>query len=189
MLGHSWFPMLLLLTFPFRSADAVNKGDLVERVAREAGISSAVAETAVDATFAGIAEALAGGERVEIRDFGTFAVKERPARTGRNPQTGATIELPAHRSVTFKPAQALDDAIGAGPGDVFLDVVLVDPGPDRIAVIKVVRAATGLGLKDAKTLVDSAPGAIAERLDRTDAMELGEQIEQAGGTVELRAAH
>lgn len=66
------------------------------------------------------------------------------------------------------------------------DVVLTDAGASKINVIKVVRAATGLGLKEAKEIVDSAPKAIKEDLSKEDADELKKQIEEAGGKVELK---
>ena len=68
------------------------------------------------------------------------------------------------------------------------DVVLVDSGAKKIQVIKEVRAATGLGLKEAKDLVDSAPKAIKEALEKKDAEELMKKIEEAGGKVEIKPA-
>jgi large subunit ribosomal protein L7/L12 len=67
-----------------------------------------------------------------------------------------------------------------------VDVVLTGAGDKKIGVIKVVRAATGLGLKEAKALVDSAPKAVKEGLDREEADQLKGQLEEAGGEVELK---
>lgn len=66
------------------------------------------------------------------------------------------------------------------------DVVLTGPGEKKIQVIKVVRAATGLGLKEAKALVDEAPNPVKEAISKEDAEALKTQIEEAGGTVELK---
>src|SRR3954464_4030282 len=71
-----------------------------------------------------------------------------------------------------------------GPGT--FDVVLTGPGDKKIQVIKVVRAATGLGLKEAKALVDEAPKPIKEGLEKEEAEKLKGEIEEAGGTVELK---
>ena len=71
-----------------------------------------------------------------------------------------------------------------GPGT--FDVVLTGPGDKKIQVIKVVRAATGLGLKEAKALVDEAPKAIREGIERDEADKLKSELEEAGGSVELK---
>jgi large subunit ribosomal protein L7/L12 len=71
-----------------------------------------------------------------------------------------------------------------GPGT--FDVILTGPGEKKIQVIKVVRAATGLGLKEAKALVDEAPGPIKEGLEKEEAEKLKGEIEDAGGSVELK---
>ena len=71
-----------------------------------------------------------------------------------------------------------------GPGT--FDVILTGPGDKKIQVIKVVRAATGLGLKEAKALVDEAPGPIKEGLEKEEAEKLKGEIEEAGGSVELK---
>jgi large subunit ribosomal protein L7/L12 len=67
-----------------------------------------------------------------------------------------------------------------------VDVVLTGPGDKKIQVIKVVRAATGLGLKEAKALVDEAPKPVKEGIDRDEAEKLKSEIEEAGGSVELK---
>src|SRR4051812_41154059 len=76
------------------------------------------------------------------------------------------------------------EAEDEGPGT--FDVVLTGPGDKKIQVIKVVRAATGLGLKEAKALVDEAPKPIKEGLEKEEAEKLKGEIEEAGGTVELK---
>jgi large subunit ribosomal protein L7/L12 len=79
-----------------------------------------------------------------------------------------------------------DGADGAEAETATVDVVLTAPGDKKIQVIKAVRAATGLGLKEAKALVDSAPKAVKEGLDREEAEQLKGQLEEAGGEVELK---
>jgi large subunit ribosomal protein L7/L12 len=78
------------------------------------------------------------------------------------------------------------DGDGAGEESSTVDVVLTAAGDKKIQVIKAVRAATGLGLKDAKALVDDAPKPIKEGIDREEADKLKAEIEEAGGSVELK---
>jgi large subunit ribosomal protein L7/L12 len=86
------------------------------------------------------------------------------------------------------PAAAAAGDGGAAPEEESstVDVVLTSPGDKKIQVIKVVRAATGLGLKEAKAVVDEAPNPIKEGIDRDEAERLKSEIEEAGGTVELK---
>jgi large subunit ribosomal protein L7/L12 len=79
-----------------------------------------------------------------------------------------------------------DGADGAAEESSTVDVVLTAPGDKKIQVIKAVRAATGLGLKEAKALVDSAPKAVKEGLEREEADKLKADLEEAGGEVELK---
>ena len=89
----------------------MNKGDLIETVAEEAGISKAEASRAVDAVITGITKALKGGKQVSLVGFGTFAVKKRAARTGRNPRTGEAIQIKASKVPGFRAGKALKDAV------------------------------------------------------------------------------
>jgi len=84
------------------------------------------------------------------------------------------------------PAAAAGDGDGAAEESTTVDVVLTAPGDKKIQVIKAVRSATGLGLKEAKALVDSAPKAIKEGLEREEADKLKADLEEAGGEVELK---
>jgi large subunit ribosomal protein L7/L12 len=84
------------------------------------------------------------------------------------------------------PAAAAGDGAAAEDEPTTVDVVLTGPGDKKIQVIKVVRAATGLGLKEAKALVDEAPSAVREGIEREEADKLKGEIEEAGGTVELK---
>ena len=87
------------------------------------------------------------------------------------------------------PAAGAAGAVEAAPEEeesATVDVVLTGPGDKKIQVIKVVRAATGLGLKEAKALVDEAPKPVKEGIDREEGERLRAEIEEAGGTVELK---
>lgn len=89
----------------------MNKAELIDAVAETANLSKADATRALDAVLNGISAALKKGEQVALVGFGTFEVRERAARTGRNPQTGATIEIKASKAPAFKPGKALKDAV------------------------------------------------------------------------------
>jgi DNA-binding protein HU-beta len=89
----------------------MNKSDLIEAMAEAGDISKAAAGRALDALTDSIAMALKKGESVSLIGFGTFSVKERAARSGRNPQTGASIEIAASKTPSFKAGKALKDGI------------------------------------------------------------------------------
>ncbi len=89
----------------------MNKGELIDAVAASADLSKADAAAALDAVVATITEALQKGEQVSVVGFGTFSVKERAARAGRNPQTGETIQIKASKAPGFKAGKALKDAV------------------------------------------------------------------------------
>ena len=88
-----------------------NKHELVESVAKATGLTKKDATAAVDAVFTSIEEALKNGEKVQLIGFGNFEVRDRAARKGRNPQTGAEIEIPASKVPAFKPGKALKEAV------------------------------------------------------------------------------
>src|SRR3954449_12402048 len=93
----------------------------------------------------------------------------------------------ATAAVAAAPAGAPDgDGAGAEEESATVDVVLTGPGEKKIQVIKVVRAATGLGLKEAKALVDEAPKPVKEGVDREEGEKLKGEIEEPGGAVELK---
>jgi len=85
----------------------MTKGDLINAVAKAAKTSKRAAEGAVNATFANLGKAIKRTKRVQVPGFGTFSVRLRKARNGRNPQTGAAIKIKASRTVGFKPAPNL----------------------------------------------------------------------------------
>lgn len=89
----------------------MNKTELVESVAETADLSKAAAGKAVDAFIGAVTGALKNGDQVTIVGFGTFLVRERAARVGRNPQTGAEIQIKAAKVPAFKPGKALKDAV------------------------------------------------------------------------------
>ena len=94
--------------------ERVNKSDIAGRVAGRAGVERSAAGEAVDAVFEATAEALARGEDVRVAGFGTFGTRSRPARTGRNPRTGESLNIAASTAPTFKPGKPLWDAVNAG---------------------------------------------------------------------------
>jgi len=89
----------------------MTKEELVEKIAGEAGISKKEGAAALKATLEGISGALSSGDGLTLVGFGTFSVSQRSARTGRNPQTGATIQIAASKGVKFKAGKALKDAV------------------------------------------------------------------------------
>ncbi len=89
----------------------MNKSEMIDAIAEGADISKAAAGRALDAAIAAVTETLKKGETVNLIGFGTFEVRERKARTGRNPQTGATIQIAAAKSPAFKAGKALKDAV------------------------------------------------------------------------------
>ncbi|MBB5210679.1 MULTISPECIES: HU family DNA-binding protein [Microbulbifer] len=89
----------------------MNKSELIEAIAASADIPKAAAGRALDAMVDSITDALKQGDQVALVGFGTFAVKERAARTGRNPRTGDPIEIAAAKIPNFKAGKALKDAV------------------------------------------------------------------------------
>ena len=89
----------------------MKKVELVEAVAEKAGLTKADATRAIDATFEAITEALKQGDKVTLVGFRTFGVSERAAREGRNPRTGAPVQIAARKAVSFKAGSALKDSV------------------------------------------------------------------------------
>ena len=89
----------------------MNRAELSSHVADAAGISKAQADAAVSAALDGIKDSLANGDAVTLIGFGTFSVSHRAARTGRNPATGATLNIKAKNVAKFKAGKALQDAL------------------------------------------------------------------------------
>lgn len=89
----------------------MNKTELIDAVAESADLSKAAAARAVDAVLDGVIDTLSKGEQVTLVGFGTFEVRERAARTGRNPRTGEAIEIKASKAPGFKAGKAFKDAL------------------------------------------------------------------------------
>ena len=89
----------------------MNKTELVANVAEKAGLTKKDAEKAINALFVSVEEALALEDKVQIIGFGTFEVKAREERKGRNPQTGAEITIPASKNPVFKAGKNLKEAV------------------------------------------------------------------------------
>jgi DNA-binding protein HU-beta len=89
----------------------MNKNELVSAVADKSGITKTQAADAIDAALDVITSALKSGDEVRLLGFGNFVVADRKATTARNPQTGATVNVPASKAPKFKPGKALKDAV------------------------------------------------------------------------------
>ena len=89
----------------------MNKSELIAAVAEQAGLSKKDAEKAVNAVVAAVTDALVEGDKVQLVGFGTFEVRTREARTGKNPRTGEVIEIAASKVPAFKAGKALKDAV------------------------------------------------------------------------------
>ncbi|MFT4257607.1 MAG: HU family DNA-binding protein [Pseudoxanthomonas sp.] len=89
----------------------MNKNELIDAVAEAAGLSKTDAGRAVDAVVASVTGALKKGDSVTVVGFGSFQVRPRAARTGRNPKTGEDIQIPASNNPVFKAGKALKDAV------------------------------------------------------------------------------
>lgn len=89
----------------------MNKGDLIDKMSSDAHISKADAKRALDSFISNTTGALSKGERVALVGFGTWKSTQRAARTGRNPQTGATIQIPARKVVKFRAGSELNERI------------------------------------------------------------------------------
>ena len=89
----------------------MNRNELIGAIAEKSGLTKKDSEKALNATVDVITDALAAGDRVQLIGFGIFDIKDRPARTGRNPKTKEPIDIPASRSPQFKAGKSLKDAV------------------------------------------------------------------------------
>ncbi len=89
----------------------MNKQELIDQIASEAGITKAAAAKVIDAFTGSVTAALKKGDTVTLIGFGTFAVSQRAARTGRNPQTGKELKIAARKAPAFRAGKALKDAL------------------------------------------------------------------------------
>ena len=102
---------LLTATISVQEHTTLNKADLVARVSEATGLPKATTEVAVNTIFTAVTDGLAKGDSIAIAGFGTFTVKNREARKGRNPRTGDEIDIPASNVPGFKAGKALKDAV------------------------------------------------------------------------------
>lgn len=91
----------------------MNNSDLADRIAASHSVSKADARKLVDGVFAAIVDAAAAGDEIAINGFGKFKVKDSPAREGRNPATGETMQIAASKKLGFAPAKAVKDKLNA----------------------------------------------------------------------------
>ncbi|TXJ08670.1 MAG: HU family DNA-binding protein [Acinetobacter sp.] len=89
----------------------MNKSELIDAIAQKGGLTKVDAGKALDATIESISAALKAGDTVTLVGFGSFAVKERAARTGRNPKTGEELKIPASKVPSFKAGKGLKDSV------------------------------------------------------------------------------
>ena len=89
----------------------MTKAELVDAVAKVSDLTRKHSEVIVDAVFTSIIDALQKGDKIELRGFGSFRIRRRDSRTGRNPKTGAGVVVPAKRVPHFKPGKALREAV------------------------------------------------------------------------------
>jgi integration host factor subunit beta len=92
----------------------MTKAELVDEIAQKADLTRKHSEVIVDAVFSSIIEALQGGDKIELRGFGSFRVRHRASRTGRNPKTGDSVLVPAKKVPYFKPGKELRELINRG---------------------------------------------------------------------------
>jgi integration host factor subunit beta len=92
----------------------MTKADLIEEVARVVEFTRKESEVIVEAIFAAIVKSLRDSDKIEIRGFGSFRTRQRQSRIGRNPKTGARVEVPAKRIPYFKPSKELKDLVNQG---------------------------------------------------------------------------
>ncbi|ESQ87009.1 HU family DNA-binding protein [Asticcacaulis benevestitus] len=89
----------------------MNTTDLIEKIAAAHGLTKSAAKGIVDGVFKAIADAAATGEETNLPGFGKFKVQDRPAREGRNPSTGAKVQIAASKKLAFQPAKAVKDRL------------------------------------------------------------------------------
>lgn len=89
----------------------MKKQDLVDAISEKAGLAKSQSQSIIEEVFDLISDSLSKGEKIDLRGFGTFNVRESAARTGRNPQTGESIKIPARRVPTFKAGKELRDKV------------------------------------------------------------------------------
>lgn len=102
-------------------AGVMTKAELVDEVARVVQLTKKQAETIVNIVFDSIVESLRSGQKIELRGFGSFRLRSRKSRTGRNPKTGEKVEVPSKKIPYFKPGKELKELINKALADVLVD--------------------------------------------------------------------
>ena len=92
----------------------MNKRELISQVANSMGSTQVTAEKVINAMMESITASLHKGDNVRLLGFGTFTIKQRPAKAGRNPRTGVAIQIPAKRVVRFRPGKVIEEAVALG---------------------------------------------------------------------------
>jgi len=108
----------------------MTKADLVDKVTALGDLTRRDGEVIVDTLFESVIGALKAGNKIEIRGFGSFRTRQRNARTGRNPKTGAKVDVPAKRVPFFKPSKELRDSVN--PGSAKSTPIKSSDNPDKI---------------------------------------------------------
>jgi len=106
----------------------LTKADLIEEVLRISELPRKESETIVETIFESIIEALQKGDKIEIRGFGSFRTRQRRGRIGRNPKTGAKVDVPPKKIPFFKPSKELKDFVNNSAGDVSAGGAAATPG-------------------------------------------------------------
>src|SRR5947199_9754979 len=99
----------------------MTKADLIEEVSRVAELTRKDSEVVVETIFDSVVRSLRAGDKIEIRSFGSFRTRQRKSRVGRNPKTGARVEVPAKKIPFFKPSKELKDLVNQERGDGLLN--------------------------------------------------------------------
>ena len=110
----------------------MTKAELIEDVSRAAELSRKDSETIVETIFDSIVKSLRNGDKIEIRGFGSFRTRQRNPRIGRNPKTGARVDVPAKKIPYFKPSKELKDLVNAGvPASAAPAAPAAEPAPPQ----------------------------------------------------------
>jgi nucleoid DNA-binding protein len=106
---HGWNVLAILTWISF--GESMTKAELIQQLAEATDRTKQETEQTLDLVFAGIATALQNGEKLELRGFGTFKIRDQKARVGRNPQTGEAVNIPAKKVPVFKPSKQLAEQV------------------------------------------------------------------------------
>ena len=110
------------------SAGVMTKAELVDEVARVVQLTKKQAETIVNIVFDSIVDSLRSGQKIELRGFGSFRLRSRKSRTGRNPKTGEKVEVPSKKIPYFKPGKELKELINKALADAAAEAEAGSPG-------------------------------------------------------------